>query len=146
MPPYSYRTDPTAPAFPGDRPLFVFDGVCVLCSTGARWLIRHDRTEKFRFAAAQSDLGRALYAHYGIDFNDTYLLLAAGVPHVKSDGYLEVCRHLGGPWRLLLVLKLIPRPLRDAIYDLVARNRYRWFGTTEYCALLTEDVRTRVLT
>ena len=144
--PYSYRTDPTVPAFPDDHPLFVFDGVCVLCSTGARWLIRHDRAEKFRFAAAQSDLGRALYAHYGIDFNETYLLLAAGTVHIKSDGYLELCRQLGGAWRFLLVLKLIPRPLRDALYDLVARNRYRWFGTTEYCALLTADVRSRVLT
>jgi|SRR5579863_4808857 len=143
--PYSYRDDPAVPPFPDDRPLFIFDGVCVLCSGGAAWLMRHDKRHRFQLTPAQSPLGAALYAHYGIDWNETYLLVSAGRPYAKSSGYLQMCRVVGGWWRLVLVLGLIPRPLRDWGYDLVARNRYRWFGKAEYCQLIPEDMRVTLL-
>jgi predicted DCC family thiol-disulfide oxidoreductase YuxK len=143
---YSYRDDPAVPAFADDRPLFVFDGVCVLCSSGVRWLIRRDPAGRFRFATAQSPLGRAIYAHYGIDMDETYLLLDEGRVYVRSDGYLRVAAILGGAWRWLAVpARLIPRALCDAAYDLVARHRYRWFGKTDYCALIPSELKERVL-
>jgi hypothetical protein len=94
--PYSYRQNPAVPAFPDDKPVFVFDGVCVLCSGGAGWLMRHDRGRHFRLATAQSRLGAALYAHYLIDGNETYLLVSGGLPYTKSDGYLQMCQVGGG--------------------------------------------------
>jgi predicted DCC family thiol-disulfide oxidoreductase YuxK len=142
---YSYRADPAVPDFADDRPLFVFDGVCVLCSNGVRWLARHDRASRFRFATAQSALGAALYAQYGVAMDDTYLLLDQGCAYGKSDGYLRVAAILGGLWRLCLIAVLVPRALRDAAYDVVARHRYRWFGKTDYCALIPDDLKKRLL-
>ena len=142
--PYSYRLDPDVPEFPDDKPLFVFDGYCVLCSTGASWLMRQGRG-RVRFASAQSPLGAALCRHYGTDPDKTYLLIANGAAAGESTGYLRLCRLLGGWWRLPLVFGLIPRPVRDWAYRIVARNRYQWFGKVEQCALLTEDERAQML-
>jgi predicted DCC family thiol-disulfide oxidoreductase YuxK len=143
--PYSYRNDLAVPSFPDDKPLFIFDGVCVLCSGGAGWLMRHDRQRRFRLSPAQSPVGAALYAHYGIVMDETYLLVSGGLPYTKSRGYLHMCRIVGGWWRLLLVLGLIPRALRDWGYDCVARNRYRWFGKVGYCELISPDLKGRLI-
>ncbi|MEM7569506.1 MAG: DUF393 domain-containing protein, partial [Pseudomonadota bacterium] len=138
---YSYRGDPAVPGFDDSKALFVFDGVCVLCSTGVRWLMRYDADKKVLFTTMQEGLGKALEAHYGVDLNDTYMVIIDGKAATKSTGYLQLCALLGGPWHLLRVLSLVPRVLRDWVYDLVARNRYRWFGTSAYCGLLTADQR-----
>ena len=143
--PYSYRHDPAIPDFPDDKPIFVFDGVCVLCSGGARWLMRHDRKRVFRMSPAHSSVGAALYAHYGMKMDDTYLLIAGGRAYSKSTGYLEMCRIFGGWWRAVLVLALIPRPVRDWVYDIIARNRYRWFGKVEYCELISPDLKPQLI-
>ena len=144
--PFSYRRDAAVPEFADDRPLFIFDGVCVLCSSGVRWLLRRDPAGRFRFATAQSPLGRAIYAHYGLNFDETYLLLDEGRVYVKSDGYLRIAAILGGFYRPLAALaRLVPRALRDAAYDLVARRRYRWFGKTDYCSLIPPELKQRVV-
>ena len=142
---YSYRQDTAVPPFPDDKPLFVFDGVCVLCSGGARWLMRHDRKRNFRLSPAQSAVGAALYAHYGIAMDETYLLIADGRPYTKSSGYLHMCRIVGGWWRVLLVLALIPRAVRDWGYDVIARNRYRWFGKVGYCELISPELKPQLV-
>ncbi len=144
-PAYSYRADPQVPPFDDGRPLFVFDGTCVLCSGGASWIMRHDPTARIAFTPAQGAIGQALYRHYGLAIDDTYLFLAEGRAYGLSEGYFRVARVLGGPWRLAAVLRLIPRALRDALYRLIARNRYRWFGSAEHCALLTAEQRSRLL-
>lgn len=142
---YSYRTDPEVPDFDDERPLFVFDNVCVLCSSGASFLMRHDPSHRIAFTSAQGDVGRALYRHYGLELDESYLFLAHGRAFTMSDGYLALVRELGGWWRVLLVGRLVPRPVRDAIYRSIARNRYRWFGKTQACALLSDDQRSRLL-
>jgi predicted DCC family thiol-disulfide oxidoreductase YuxK len=142
---YSYRDDPAVPAFDDSRPLFVFDGTCVLCSGGAGFLMRHDRHARVSFTPARSSLGEALYRHYGVDWNETYLLVADGRGYTVSAGYLKLCAVLGSAWRLLQVGAIVPERLRDAAYALVARNRYRWFGKVEHCALLTSEQRARLL-
>lgn len=143
--PYSYRDDPNVPAFDDSKPLFVFDNVCVLCSGGAAFIMRHDKAAKVSFTSAQGRLGEALCAHYCLDWDESYLFLRNGLPFTKSTGYFEVARALGGIWQLGLIFQLVPRPVRDWVYDLVARNRYRWFGKTEACALLSEDQRARLV-
>jgi predicted DCC family thiol-disulfide oxidoreductase YuxK len=129
-----------------EKPLFVFDGHCVLCSTGASCIMKHDRHGRVQFASAQSELGSAVYRKLGIPIDESYLLIDRTGCHTKSDGYFRLAQILGGWWRLALVGKLLPRPFRDWLYDQVALNRYRWFGQTEQCALLTPEQRSRLVT
>jgi predicted DCC family thiol-disulfide oxidoreductase YuxK len=127
------------------RPLFVFDGVCVLCSTGASFLMRHDRKGLVQFASAQSVLGSEVYRSLGKPIDESYVLIDADGCHTKSDGYFRLAKILGGWWRLALLFRLVPRPVRDWLYDWVAANRYRLFGKAEYCELLTEQQRNRLV-
>lgn len=143
--PFSYRFDPTIPDFDDGRALFVFDGVCVLCSGGASWIMRHDSKVLVNFTPAQETLGQALYAHYGIEMDESYLLIADGRAYTASRGYLELCRIMGGWWHALRISAVIPERLRDWLYALIARNRYRWFGTADHCALLSKEERERLL-
>ncbi len=135
MHPYDYREDPAVPAFPDDRPLLVFDGMCVLCSSGAQLVLRSDTKGRFRFAPAQSALGRALYRHYGMDESgdESVLLIQDGRPFVRSDVAIKVGQGLGGLWRAAVVLRLLPKGLRDRAYDALARRRFRLFGRREVC-------------
>lgn len=128
-----------------DRPLFVFDGVCVLCSTGASFIMRHDPEGRVQFASAQSDLGRAIYRRMGLPIDSSYLLIDADGTHAKTDGYFQLARILGGWYRLGLAFRIIPRPVRDWFYDRVAKNRYRWFGKAEYCGLLRPEQRSQLV-
>ena len=141
----SYRENPSVPAFDDSRALFVFDGVCVLCSGGASWIMRHDRNARVNFTPAQEALGQALYAHYGVEMNESYLLIAHGRAFTASRGYFELCRILGGPWHIFRVAAIIPERLCDWLYALVARNRYHWFGKADYCTLLTAEQRSRLI-
>lgn len=141
----SYRSDPNVPDFDDEKTLFVFDGVCVLCSGGASWLMRHDTDPRVNFTPAQSPLGKALYAHFRISMDETYLLIDQGRAYTASIGYLRLCRILGGWWHLLRIGAVIPERWRDAAYGLVARNRYRWFGKADYCSLLSAEQRQRLL-
>ena len=143
--PFSYRDDPAVPAFDDSKTLFVFDGVCVLCSGGVGWLMRHDRRARISFMSAQSPTGQALYRHYGIVLDESYLLISDGQAYTASAGYLRLAGVLGGRWRLARAAAIFPEFLRDAVYGLVARNRYRWFGKADYCSLLNEDQRQRLL-
>ncbi|BBB07045.1 MULTISPECIES: thiol-disulfide oxidoreductase DCC family protein [unclassified Sphingopyxis] len=143
--PFSYRNDPAVPDFDDRKALFVFDGICVLCSSGASWIMRNDGRALVNFTPAQEALGQALYAHYGIDMDESYLLIADGSAYTASRGYLELCRILGRWWHALRMSAIIPERLRDWLYALVARNRYRWFGKADFCALLTKAQRERLL-
>ncbi|MBI2255820.1 MAG: DUF393 domain-containing protein [Proteobacteria bacterium] len=136
-PAYSYRDDPAVPSFPDDRPLIIFDGVCALCSGFVRLVLRHDPRGQFRFAPAQSALGTALYRHYGLDSEnwESNLLIADGQLSLRSEAAIGIISRFGGLWRLLRVLRVLPRSWRDGLYDVIAANRYRWFGQHAYCAV-----------
>jgi predicted DCC family thiol-disulfide oxidoreductase YuxK len=134
---HSYRSDPAVPAFPDDRPIVIFDGNCVLCSSFAQFILRVDRRHRFRLMTAQTPLGAALYAHYGL-FDDDYrtnILLEDGRVWLKSEGSIRIFMGLGFPWSMAALAKVLPRSLRDWLYDVVARNRLRWFGRRETCFL-----------
>lgn len=133
--PYSYRADPTVPPFPDDRPIIIFDGHCVMCSAWARFVLRQDRRGRFRLLPAQTALGRALYVHYGLDpeIYETNVLVADGLAWFKSEGSIRMAEGLGFPWSLARILRLLPLRWRDALYEWIARNRLRWFGTRDVC-------------
>ncbi len=130
-----------------ENPIILFDGVCNLCSGSVQFILRRDREGRFRFASLQSDAGRRLQAEHGLDPEalDSIVLIADGRTYKESDAALGIARRLGGPWKLLTVFRLVPRPLRDWAYRLIARNRYRWFGKTESCWLPTPELRGRFL-
>jgi predicted DCC family thiol-disulfide oxidoreductase YuxK len=133
--PYSYRHDPAVPAFPDDRPIIVFDGYCALCSGWARFVLEHDQHGTYRLLPAQSPLGRALYVHYGLDPEDyeTNILIADGAAWFKSEGSIRMAEGLGLPWSLAAAFRIVPRPIRDRLYQFIANNRLRFFGKRATC-------------
>ena len=136
--PYEYRADPAVPRFADDRPVIVFDGQCVLCSAFAQFILRKDHRARFRLLAAQSELGDALDRHFGLDpvHYETYVLLQDGKAYFRSEASLRILDGLGLPWSLLAAsARLVPLGLRDAVYNVIARNSLRWFGTRAQCYL-----------
>jgi predicted DCC family thiol-disulfide oxidoreductase YuxK len=133
-------------------PLLLYDGTCGFCAESVQLVLRHDRAGTLRFAALQGATGVALRAaNPGLDRVDSMVWVepdAAGGPgrvYTRSDAALEVARYLGGWWRLALVGRLLPRPLRDAAYDLVARHRHRLLSEGPACLVPPPDVRARFL-
>ena len=129
------------------HPLVLFDGVCNLCNGSVQFIIRHDPRARFRFASLQSPVGEKMLGELGIDRRvlDSIILVADGRWYSESAAALRIAQGLGGAWKLLGIFRLIPRPLRDAAYRLVARNHYRWFGKTEACWLPTPELKARFL-
>ena len=132
--------------------VIVFDGVCVLCNGWVGFLLRQDRVGRYRFAAMQSDAGRALLATHGLDPDDpaSFLLIEndrGEAPRVAtdSDAIRRVLVGLGGGWRMANLLALVPRRVRDPAYRWLARNRYRWFGRHDACTLPAPEHRHRFL-
>lgn len=118
-----------------DASVWLYDGVCVLCSGGVHYTLRHERDATIRFVSIQSREGRALALAHGIDPDDpdSFLFIENGQALAKSDGVLALLRHLDGPARLLLIGHFLPRVFRDWLYDRIARNRYRLFGQNSAC-------------
>lgn len=120
--------------------VIVFDGVCVLCNGWVRFLLRRDRRQRYRFAAMQGDVGRELLTRNGLDPDDplSFLLIEYDrdpSPRVSTDtlAIVRVLAGLGGAWRSVQLAALLPAGMRDPLYRLLARNRYRWFGRREAC-------------
>ena len=136
-PAFSYRSDPSVPAFRDDKPIIIFDGHCVLCSWWAQFVIRHDAPGRYRLLPAQTPLGHALYVHYGLDPLDyeTNILIEDGIAYFKMEGSLRMFKGLGTPWSAVTVLRVLPRGLRDRLYETLARNRFRMFGRRDECLM-----------
>lgn len=130
-----------------DAPILLFDGVCNLCNASVQWILTHDPAGKFKFAALQSETGQAILQRHGLGtekFN-TVVLVVNDQIFLRSDAPLEIARLLGGGWRLFYIFKILPRFLRDAAYNLIALNRYRWFGHLEECMLPRPEWKERFL-
>lgn len=146
--PFSYRNDPSVPAFDDDSPIVIFDGVCVLCSNGVQWMIARDPDGSSRFAAIQDAVPQALYRHYGLDAAafDTFMVLANGVAYTRWAGVLAAGRTMRAPWRWLAVIgRVVPDAIGDRFYDWVQRNRIAWFGTRPACLIPGPADRARFL-
>ena len=119
-----------------------FDGVCNFCNASINFIIDHDATRRYRVASLQSDLGQKILQQYGystVEF-DTILLVRDGKLYEKSTAALEIARYLKG-WSWLYAFSILPRFIRDSVYGLVARNRYRIFGKSEACRIPTPEER-----
>lgn len=125
--------------------LILIDGDCNLCHHIARFVIKRDPHKKFMFASLQSELGQRLLKQGGLsteDF-DTFVMVSGSQYYTKSGAALRVVKHLKGVWPLLYVGILLPRPLRDWMYDQIAMRRHRLFGRSDACMLPTKDTRSR---
>jgi predicted DCC family thiol-disulfide oxidoreductase YuxK len=129
-----------------DDDVILYDGVCVFCSRWVRFVAVRDVDRRFRFTAIQSAYGTRLAQAFGIDPTDpdTNAVVYGGVAHLKSDAALTVLGTLPG-WGWVHALRGVPKPWRDAVYSLVARNRYRIFGKYEACFVLDAELRARVM-
>lgn len=130
-----------------DKPVILFDGDCNLCNWSVQFIIKRDPTAIFRFASLQSSAGQQLLQRPGNSFQniDSVVLVEGQSYFIKSDAALRVTRNLSGAWPLLRILGVFPRGLRDQVYDLIARNRYKWFGKQNYCMMPTPELLARFL-
>jgi predicted DCC family thiol-disulfide oxidoreductase YuxK len=132
------------------RPIILFDGVCNLCNSAVQWVIDRDKEGRFDFASLQSNAARRelekVIDEKEIDaLPDSIILLDSDGVHVRSAAALRIARGLGSPFAVIRLTIVLPRPIRDAVYNLIARNRYRWFGRRDTCMTPTPDLAARFL-
>nr|WP_297788678.1 thiol-disulfide oxidoreductase DCC family protein [uncultured Allomuricauda sp.] len=130
------------------KKIILFDGVCNLCNSSVQFVIKRDKKDLFRYAALQSEVGQKLVNQRHIDTSkvDSIILIEPGVAYyTKSDAALEIAQELGGIWKLTGVFSWIPTSIRNAIYDFVAKNRYKWFGKKDACMIPTPELKAKFL-
>ena len=129
------------------QPVIIFDGICTLCEFSVNFIIKNDRHAKFKFVAAQSKRGIEFQRKYGVDTlrEGTVILLKGNQVYVKSDAAVEIAKDLDGPWKFLHLLKCIPKPVRDFLYSIISKNRYRWFGKKDECLLPNNNIKDRFI-
>jgi predicted DCC family thiol-disulfide oxidoreductase YuxK len=127
--------------------IILFDGVCNLCNAAVQFVIKRDYKNRFLFTSLQSaEGGRILQEnHFPSSFTNSFILVENGKIFVRSTAALKVARQLKGMWKLLYGLIIVPRFIRDAAYDIIARNRYRWFGKKTACMVPTPELQARFL-
>ena len=130
-----------------DRAIILFDGVCNFCNASVNFVLKRDQDDRFRFAPLQSDAGRQLLAAHSLDNGktDSFVLIAGGKAFTESTAALHVARRLGFPWNMLWAFMLVPPFIRNAVYRLIARNRYKWFGKKDQCMVPGEGMRNKFL-
>ena len=129
------------------NPVIFFDGVCNLCNSSVQFVIKRDPKANFRFASLQSDLAKQLLPK-GLSEDDnlqSIVMLSGDTIYTRSTAALRVAKKLGGLWPVLYSFMLIPKFLRDAVYDFIARNRYKWFGKKDECMIPTPEMKERFL-
>lgn len=124
--------------------IILFDGVCRFCDASVQFIIKRDRGQ-FHFASLQSDVGQQLRAQYHLQDVDSVVLIENGNAYTQSAAALHITKQLSGLWKLFYLAIVVPRPLRDAVYALVARNRYRLFGKKDVCSIPTAADRSRFI-
>ena len=130
-----------------EKAIILFDGVCNLCNGAVTFVIKRDPKDRFRFAALQSEIGEELIHKHGLKDKglDSIVLIEGEKAFVKSSAALRIARKLSGIWPLLYIFNILPRFLRDPFYDLIARNRYAWYGKRESCMIPTPELRAKFI-
>ncbi|MBI3501239.1 MAG: thiol-disulfide oxidoreductase DCC family protein [Bacteroidetes bacterium] len=128
-----------------NSPVLLFDGVCNYCNAWVNFVIRHDKKKKFRFAALQSEAGKKIMQQHNIPAEtDSAALIDNGKVYTKSS-LLRVMKHVGGIYFSVYLLIIVPKFIRDFAYDIIARNRYKWWGKKNECMIPMKEVRERFL-
>ena len=130
-----------------EKPLILFDGVCNLCNQSVQYVIQHDPEGIFNFASLQGETGQQLLKKYNLPVNDfnSFVLVENEKVFINSTGALKVAKRLNGMVRLLYGFIIIPPFIRNAVYNLIARNRYKWFGKKDSCMVPSPALKTRFL-
>ncbi|MBT8296314.1 MAG: thiol-disulfide oxidoreductase DCC family protein [Gramella sp.] len=133
---------------PENKKIVLFDGVCNLCNNAIQRIIKHDKKDIFRFASLQSEIWKQMVEERGMDAEelDSIILIDPGVAYYKkSTAALEISRELSGGYSLLKNFLFIPEVFRDGVYDLIANNRYKWFGKKDQCMIPTPELKSKFL-
>ena len=127
--------------------IILFDGICNLCNSTINFVIKKDKRNIFKFATLQSETGKSLLSEFKIDRmkTDSIVLIDGNKTYVKSDAALHIAKNLSGAYPLLYGFFVLPRFIRDRIYDHIARNRYKWFGKKEECMIPSPELKAKFL-
>jgi predicted DCC family thiol-disulfide oxidoreductase YuxK len=128
-----------------EQHIVFFDGVCNLCNSSVQLIIRNDKKARFKFASLQSKKARELLKHFGGIKEDSVLYLKDGILYRRSSAALRIAKELDDLWPLFFVFIIIPPFIRDAVYNWVAKNRYRWFGKMDNCMIPEEGLKERFI-
>lgn len=131
----------------GKAPIILFDGVCNFCNYWVNFIIKHDKKGQLRFASLQGEYGQLMQAKFNLDNTklDSVILVLNDQVYLYSDAVIGIGQQLGGLFKLALIFKIIPRPIRDSIYKFIAKNRYRWFGQRDSCMMPTQELKNKFL-
>ncbi|MFS0644468.1 thiol-disulfide oxidoreductase DCC family protein [Siminovitchia sp. 179-K 8D1 HS] len=128
------------------HPIVLFDGECNFCDASVQFIIKNDPKGNIHFASLQSDIGQKLLKAQNVPSHvDSMIVIEEDKVYYKSAAVLRIGRYLNAPWKWLYPLIMIPSPIRNPFYDLIAKNRYKWFGKKESCMLPPPEVRARFL-
>lgn len=133
---------------PKNKKIILFDGVCNLCNDSVQLIIERDKNDVFRFASLQSEVGQKLTTERGIDPEamDSIILIEPGIAYYeKSTAALEISKHLTGGYSLLRYFSFLPEGFRNGVYDIIAKNRYKWFGKKDECMIPTPELKAKFL-
>ena len=127
--------------------IILFDGVCNLCNSSVNFIIDNDKRNIFKFASLQSETGSELMKKHNLTSKDidSVILIDADRAYIKSDAALRIAAELGGIYKLISYLRFIPKFIRDFFYDIIAKNRYRWFGKKDSCRIPTPELKSKFL-
>jgi predicted DCC family thiol-disulfide oxidoreductase YuxK len=130
-----------------NQALILFDGLCNLCSASVQFIIKRDKKNVFKFASLQSELGQSILSQFHLSTSElnSFILYKSGKVYTRSTGALLVTKHLSGAWPLLSSLMIVPPFIRNGVYNIISRNRYKWFGKKNACWLPTPALKAKFL-
>ena len=130
-----------------EHPVILFDGVCNFCNSSINFIISQDKKKVFRFAALQSEAGKELLEKYDLPegYLESFILIDNGKAYISSSAGLKLYNKLPWHWKWLQIFWIVPRFIRDGVYSIIARNRYKWFGKKDSCMIPSPDMRSRFL-
>ena len=135
-------------AIPIDKKIILFDGVCNLCNSAVQFVIKHDKKDIFRFVPLQSELGLTITKHIGVDVSkvDSIILYEPNVAYYyKAEAAFKIGKHIGGMYSFVSLFSIFPSIISNAVYDYIARNRYKWYGKKESCMIPTPELKAKFL-
>lgn len=128
------------------RRIILFDGVCNFCDSSVQFILKRDPKGYYKFAPLQGESGKKLLKEFGLSENlDSIVYIEDNRYYKKSAAALQICRNLNGASRLFVLFKIVPTPIRDFFYDIIAHNRYKWFGKKDTCSIPSPEIRSRFL-
>jgi len=130
-----------------EHPVILFDGVCNFCNSAVNFVIKRDKKKQIHFAPLQTETGKKLLEQYGLPVNEmqSFIFIEKGKAYTRSTAALRVCRHLSALWPLCYGTIIVPKFIRDSIYNWIAKNRYKWFGVRQECMMPTPEIKARFL-